>query len=29
MKSVAQVEANARAAALDLVRADHPQAVNG
>jgi len=29
MKSVAQVEANARAAALDLVRVDHPQAVNG
>lgn len=29
VKSVAQVEANARAAALDLVRADHPQAANG
>lgn len=29
MKSVAQVEANARAAMLDLVRVDHPQAVNG
>lgn len=27
-KSPAQVEANARAAALDLVRADHPQAVD-
>ncbi len=26
-KSVAQVEANARAAELDLVRDDHPQAV--
>lgn len=29
MKNVAQVEANARAAALDLVRVDHPQAING
>jgi len=29
MKSVEQVEANARAAMLDLVRADHPHAVNG
>lgn len=29
MKTVAQVEANARAAVLDLVRVDHPQAVNG
>lgn len=29
MKSVAQVEADARAAMLDLVRVDHPQAVNG
>lgn len=28
-KSVAQVEANARAAELDLVRDDHPQAVGG
>ncbi len=29
MKSVEQVEANARAAELDLVRVDHPHAVNG
>ncbi len=29
MKSVEQVEANARAAMLDLVRVDHPHAVNG
>lgn len=29
MKSVAQVEADARAAMLALVRVDHPQAVNG
>ena len=29
MKTVTQVEANARAAVLDLVRVDHPQAVNG
>jgi myo-inositol catabolism protein IolS len=28
-KSVAQVEANARAADLDMVREDHPQAVAG